>query len=198
MLSTWRTRINILKSWLALPRECNLPQSERSGKGASNLGLCPEIQCQLFVHTSYRENIFSSAIAKIQRIFSAGELRGKCPAFLVTTRNLRWRHPRFCEISSLARLLASHVFLLYFLFPGNQFDFDKMCSPTAIAHSLAIEPWSRGLFDKMRASHQSHYEQFGTISGDFRIGNHTASGIRMTSMRDHTIAGYRRWSDIRR
>ncbi|CAL2036256.1 unnamed protein product [Caenorhabditis brenneri] len=81
---------------------------------------------------------------------------------------------------------------------GNQFDFDKMCSPTAIAHSLAIEPWSRGLFDKMRASHQTHYEQFGKLKGDFKIGNDEMKKIEMTSMRDHTIAGYRRWSDIRR
>ncbi|CAI2348176.1 unnamed protein product [Caenorhabditis sp. 36 PRJEB53466] len=81
---------------------------------------------------------------------------------------------------------------------GGQFDFDKMCSPTAIAHSLAIEPWSRGLFDKMRASHQTHYEQFGTLAGDVRVGGNERKGIRMTSMRDHTIAGHRRWSDIRR
>lgn len=42
---------------------------------------------------------------------------------------------------------------------GDYFDFDTECSPTAIAHSLAIEPWSRELFDRMRASHQTHYEQ---------------------------------------
>ncbi|UMM22350.1 hypothetical protein L5515_003608 [Caenorhabditis briggsae] len=81
---------------------------------------------------------------------------------------------------------------------GAQFDFDKQCSPTAIAHSLAIEPWSRGLFDKMRASHQTHYEQFGKLVGDVKIGDHETKGVRMTSMRDHTIAGFRRWSDIRR
>lgn len=81
---------------------------------------------------------------------------------------------------------------------GGQFDFDKMCSPTAIAHSLAIEPWSRGLFDKMRASHQTHYEQFGHLVGDYKVGNHEAKRIQMTSMRDHTIAGHRRWSEIRR
>ncbi|PAV73924.1 hypothetical protein WR25_07723 isoform B [Diploscapter pachys] len=81
---------------------------------------------------------------------------------------------------------------------GDYFDFDTECSPTAIAHSLAIEPWSRELFDRMRASHQTHYEQFGFINGSFKIGNQTWDGIKLTSMRDHTITGYRRWSDIRR
>ncbi|CAB3402020.1 unnamed protein product [Caenorhabditis bovis] len=81
---------------------------------------------------------------------------------------------------------------------GDYFDFDKMVSPTAIAHSLAIEPWSRQLFEKMRASHQTHYEQFGYLKGTYRIGEKKFDNIRMTSMRDHTIAGYRRWKDIRR
>ncbi|CAD6190338.1 unnamed protein product [Caenorhabditis auriculariae] len=81
---------------------------------------------------------------------------------------------------------------------GECFDFDRQVSPTAIAHSLAIEPWSRPLFDKMRASHQTHYEQFGFLTGNLKLGYEEYHGLRMTSMRDHTITGYRNWSDLRR
>uniref|UniRef100_A0A1I7X5A7 PLAT domain-containing protein n=1 Tax=Heterorhabditis bacteriophora TaxID=37862 RepID=A0A1I7X5A7_HETBA len=40
--------------------------------------------------------------------------------------------------------------------------------------------------------------QFGFLSGFYKIGHHEFNDIRLTSMRDHTIANHRRWSDIRR
>ncbi|GMS89667.1 hypothetical protein PENTCL1PPCAC_11842 [Pristionchus entomophagus] len=81
---------------------------------------------------------------------------------------------------------------------GEHFDFDKSVSPTSIAHSLAKEPWSKELFEKLKDSHQSHYEQFGFIEGSFTIGDDKVDNVRMTSMRDHTITAYRNWSDLRR
>ena len=42
---------------------------------------------------------------------------------------------------------------------GEAFDFDIDVSPTSIAHSLAIEPWSKALFKTLQESHQMHYEQ---------------------------------------
>ncbi|KAF8359495.1 hypothetical protein PRIPAC_94490 [Pristionchus pacificus] len=81
---------------------------------------------------------------------------------------------------------------------GDHFDFDKNISPTSIAHSLAKEPWSRELFEKLKDSHQSHYEQFGFLEGSLTIGGEKIDYVRMTSMRDHTITSYRNWSDLRR
>ncbi|CAI4231073.1 unnamed protein product [Auanema sp. JU1783] len=81
---------------------------------------------------------------------------------------------------------------------GEHFDFDLDISPTAIAHSMAIEPWSRELFDKAKKSHQTHYEQFGFLNGTYIVDGTSYGPIRLTSMRDHTVAKFRRWSDIRR
>ncbi|CAJ0962239.1 unnamed protein product, partial [Mesorhabditis belari] len=81
---------------------------------------------------------------------------------------------------------------------GDYFDFDTEVSPTSIAHSLAIEPWSRDLFKRLQESHQTHYEQFGFLTGRVRVGEKEFNDIRMTSMRDHTITSFRRWTDIRR
>ncbi|KAF8372220.1 hypothetical protein PRIPAC_78649 [Pristionchus pacificus] len=81
---------------------------------------------------------------------------------------------------------------------GDHYDFDRSISPTAIAHSLAKERWSRELFQKLKDSHQAHYEQFGFIEGSFTIGGEKTENVRMTSMRDHTITAYRNWSDLRR
>lgn len=48
---------------------------------------------------------------------------------------------------------------LSYNFKGDHYDFDRSISPTAIAHSLAKERWSRELFQKLKDSHQAHYEQ---------------------------------------
>ncbi|CAI5443991.1 unnamed protein product [Caenorhabditis angaria] len=117
------------------------------------------------------------------------------------------------EAENFPRIPAS--FELIWTNFGGQFDFDTACSPTSIAHSLAIEPWSRELFERLRASHQTHYEQpkpthirsqnapnsissSGFLTGSITLDSQTFSPSKMTSMRDHTIASYRRWSDIRR
>ena len=31
------------------------------------------------------------------------------------------------------------------------------------------EPWSREYFDRLKAAHQCHYEQFGVVSGTFSV-----------------------------
>ncbi|KAE9553260.1 hypothetical protein FO519_003518 [Halicephalobus sp. NKZ332] len=82
---------------------------------------------------------------------------------------------------------------------GEYFDFDSECSPEAIGRSIAMEPWSKELFEKMKSTHQTHYEQFGTLTGKFRIGEYqTPENVQMISMRDHTITKYRNWSQLRR
>ncbi|PAV74676.1 hypothetical protein WR25_19458 [Diploscapter pachys] len=81
---------------------------------------------------------------------------------------------------------------------GEYFDFDTECSPTIIGHSLAIEPWSLELFRKLKASHQSHYEQAGHLNGRIRLGDQVWNDVSLIGMRDHTIGSYRNWSEIRR
>lgn len=80
---------------------------------------------------------------------------------------------------------------------GDHFNFDTDISPNLIAQALALEPWSRELFERLQASHQTHYEQFGDLSGKLQIDDNFYD-FKITSMRDHTIAPYRRWIDLRR
>uniref|UniRef100_A0A914CCT7 DUF7064 domain-containing protein n=1 Tax=Acrobeloides nanus TaxID=290746 RepID=A0A914CCT7_9BILA len=81
---------------------------------------------------------------------------------------------------------------------GEYFDFDLECSPEAIGSSIAREPWSRALFERLKNTHQLHYEQFGTIMGRVQVGDFVSNEVKMISMRDHTITKYRNWSEIRR
>uniref|UniRef100_A0A7E4UL95 DUF3598 domain-containing protein n=1 Tax=Panagrellus redivivus TaxID=6233 RepID=A0A7E4UL95_PANRE len=82
---------------------------------------------------------------------------------------------------------------------GEYFDFDTEISPEIIARSLALEPWSKQLFETLKATHQTHYEHFGKLSGIFGIDEfQTPEKVEMMSMRDHTITSYRNWSQIRR
>ncbi|KAI6177415.1 hypothetical protein M3Y97_00904500 [Aphelenchoides bicaudatus] len=83
------------------------------------------------------------------------------------------------------------------IYSGECFNFDTDVSPDLIAHSLALEPWTLEMFKKLESSHQTHYEQFGKLSGDLLIDGQKHD-FQITSMRDHTIAPYRRWTDIRR
>jgi hypothetical protein len=66
-----------------------------------------------------------------------------------------------------------------------------------IANSLAVEPWSREMFKRLESSHQTHYEQFGNLSGKIQIDD-KHHDFHIISMRDHTLAPYRKWTDIRR
>ncbi|KAI6216050.1 hypothetical protein M3Y94_00457800 [Aphelenchoides besseyi] len=77
------------------------------------------------------------------------------------------------------------------------FNFETDVSCDLIARSLALETWSRELFAKLESKHQIHYEQFGKLNGSLRIDDQDFD-VQLTSMRDHTIAPYRRWTDLRR
>lgn len=55
------------------------------------------------------------------------------------------------------------------------------------------------MFQKLKSTHQKHYEQFGNLTGIFNIAEYkTPENVKMMSMRDHTITKYRNWSEIRR
>ena len=40
---------------------------------------------------------------------------------------------------------------------------------TKIVQCTLKEPWSREYFDRLKAAHQCHYEQFGEVSGTFSV-----------------------------
>jgi len=72
------------------------------------------------------------------------------------------------------------------------FDFDSQMDPWTVARAFAKEPWSREYFDKIRAAHQNHYEQFGDLRGVATVdGVHHDLDLHV--MRDHTHGSTRDW-----
>ncbi|CAD5222808.1 unnamed protein product [Bursaphelenchus xylophilus] len=80
---------------------------------------------------------------------------------------------------------------------GDHFDFDTDISVDLISRSLAIEPWSRTAFKNLQSRHNIHYEQFGSLRGSVFL-NGDERVLSLVGLRDHTVAPYRNWSEIRR
>ena len=72
------------------------------------------------------------------------------------------------------------------------FDFDSDMLPWTVARAMSREPWSRQYFHRLRAAHQSHYEQFGEVSGVVTVDGQERS-LSVSVMRDHTHGSNRDW-----
>lgn len=80
----------------------------------------------------------------------------------------------------------------------RMFDFDTDMHPSAICSAMAIEPWSRNFFNQLKVAHQTHYEQFGTISGIINLGSLGEHHIKVRGVRDHSYGNIRDWADLHR
>ncbi|XP_034241523.1 uncharacterized protein LOC117645431 [Thrips palmi] len=74
------------------------------------------------------------------------------------------------------------------------FDYDTDLHPHSMAKIIAVEPWSREYFQRLKSAHQSHYEQMGHLKGSVQIGNDLHQ-LNLMSMRDHST-GPRRDFDL--
>ena len=77
------------------------------------------------------------------------------------------------------------------------FDFDAEMNPWTVARAMAKEPWSKDYFDRLRAAHQNHYEQFGDVTGYVDIDGKEYD-INVSVMRDHTHGSVRDWRLLHR
>ncbi|XP_043221072.1 uncharacterized protein LOC122381218 [Amphibalanus amphitrite] len=77
------------------------------------------------------------------------------------------------------------------------FDFDTDMAPLAVARAMALEPWTREFFERLRDAHQTHYEQIGTTSGTVTVSGREHR-LQVTGMRDHSYARYRDWTLLHR
>ncbi|XP_077868364.1 rifampicin phosphotransferase-like, partial [Saccoglossus kowalevskii] len=77
------------------------------------------------------------------------------------------------------------------------FDFDTELHPMLLADSIARENWSREFFDKLKLTHQTHYEQWGQIEGKIYIEGHDEHYVMLRGLRDHTY-GVRGWQYFHR
>ena len=77
------------------------------------------------------------------------------------------------------------------------FDFDSDMDPWTVARAMAREPWSRQYFERLQAAHQSHYEQFGEVSGLVSVDGQERD-LKVSVMRDHTHGSNRDWTLMHR
>ncbi|CAG2238130.1 unnamed protein product [Mytilus edulis] len=77
------------------------------------------------------------------------------------------------------------------------FDFDTDLHPNAMADAIAREKWSRKYFDVLKSVHQTHYEQFGEISGTVNISGEEKF-IKIDGVRDHSYGNIRDWKYFHR
>ena len=94
----------------------------------------------------------------------------------------------------------------------DYFDFDSDMEPWTVARAMAREPWNKEYFQRLKDAHQSHYEQFGDVSGILTIDgsrrdilvnllNKSLKNdllIQVNVMRDHTHGCTRDWKLMHR
>ncbi|XP_070544378.1 rifampicin phosphotransferase-like isoform X2 [Ptychodera flava] len=79
----------------------------------------------------------------------------------------------------------------------SHFDFDTELHPFLLADGVAREKWSSDFFEKLKKTHQTHYEQWGQISGAIYVEGHEERQLLLRGMRDHTY-GIRGWDSFHR
>lgn len=77
------------------------------------------------------------------------------------------------------------------------FNYDVDISPLTVGRAIAREPWSRDFFARLEHYHQTHYEQYGQISGTATIDG-VPYPLRMPCVRDHSYAVMRDWRNFHR
>ncbi|PAA62079.1 hypothetical protein BOX15_Mlig026943g1 [Macrostomum lignano] len=80
--------------------------------------------------------------------------------------------------------------------PCFDFDTDMDAGPTCEA--IAREPWSGDFFQRLREAHQTHYEQFGRLTGEIKVQDVGQWQLNLDSMRDRSYGLYRKWNDFHR
>jgi len=133
--------------------------------------------------------------------FSVGGLTFEC---LVPMK--RWKitysgllrkgmHNEFTEIKSdeICHVRFSFVWSAF----SDPFDFDVDIHPGCLASAVAREPWSKAYFDRLKESHQTHYEQWGELIGVFQAEGHEEQKLFLRGYRDHSY-GVRDWYSFHR
>ncbi|VEN42743.1 unnamed protein product [Callosobruchus maculatus] len=77
------------------------------------------------------------------------------------------------------------------------FSFDTDMDPYRLASDMAFEPWSKSYFDTLEKMHQTHYEQFGSLTAKVTI-NEKEFDIKLDTIRDHTFGVFREWRMFKR
>ena len=90
-----------------------------------------------------------------------------------------------CDDSSTSKITHQVLIDAEYNSDLEYFDFDSDMDPWTISRAMSKvswfslskdveqcilkEPWSKEYFDRLKAAHQSHYEQLGEVSGTFSV-----------------------------
>ena len=78
------------------------------------------------------------------------------------------------------------------------FDFDSEMDSWTVARAMSREPWSKEYFDRLKAAHQNHYEQFGDVKGTIEVDDEEVHDLDVQVMKDHTHGSIRDWTLLHR
>ncbi|PVD27980.1 hypothetical protein C0Q70_10556 [Pomacea canaliculata] len=78
------------------------------------------------------------------------------------------------------------------------FDFDTDMHPAMMADGIAREKWSREYFSTLQRQHQTHYEQFGILTGNIEIEGYETRRVELRGVRDHSYGNIRDWKSLHR
>ncbi|XP_046683308.1 uncharacterized protein LOC124369363 isoform X2 [Homalodisca vitripennis] len=77
------------------------------------------------------------------------------------------------------------------------FNYDTDMPMRSLAKGLSNETWTKNYFKCLKDHHQTHYEQFGELTGNVIIDN-VDFNINMSAMRDHSFGYRREWKAFHR
>lgn len=98
-----------------------------------------------------------------------------------------------CNGDIIDELGKPHPHELHLTFAATQplFDYTDSSDKNLVAEAIAREPWSIKFFRDLQDLEQTHYEQFGELTGDIVIDGETVP-LKLLAVRDHSF-GSRDW-----
>ncbi|XP_033762375.1 uncharacterized phosphotransferase YvkC-like [Pecten maximus] len=74
----------------------------------------------------------------------------------------------------------------------DPFSFDTDISASALADAIARESWDQDFWNRLKSKHQTHYEQWGEMTGPLKVEGYDDVQLRLSTVRDHSY-GVRDW-----
>ncbi|BFZ09953.1 hypothetical protein BsWGS_12992 [Bradybaena similaris] len=96
---------------------------------------------------------------------------------------------RIAETDRIVKVSLNLIWKAY----TKLFDFDTDLHPHVMADGIAREKWTRKYFDTLKRLHQTHYEQFGEITGSVHVSSYQVQEVKVQGVRDHSYGNIRDW-----
>ncbi|XP_060065113.1 putative phosphoenolpyruvate synthase [Ylistrum balloti] len=102
------------------------------------------------------------------------------------------RHGLCNELENKGGKLLQVKFSFKWCCNTDPFSFDTDISASAIADAIARENWDQDFWSRLKSKHQTHYEQWGEMTGPLQVEGYDDIQLRLNTVRDHSF-GVRDW-----